>query len=58
MEESQALYEKYGLKCKKCGHIFLPWKTLMLTLPQNNMRPYVYCPNCKNYDDMDNFAKD
>lgn len=47
--------EKYLLKCKKCGCMFLPWKTLMATLPQNNMRPYIYCPQCKNYDDIDNF---
>lgn len=47
--------EKYLLRCGKCGCMFLPWKTLMVTLPQNNMRPYIYCPQCKNYDDMDKF---
>ena len=47
--------EKFVIQCKKCGHKFLPWKTLMVTLPQNNMKPWVYCPQCKNYDNLENF---
>ena len=46
---------KFVLKCNKCGCLFLPWKTLMVTLPQNGMKPFIYCPNCKNYGDLDNF---
>ena len=48
--------EKYIKKCPKCGHEFYPWKTLMVTLPQNDMKPYLYCPNCKHYDDMASFT--
>lgn len=47
--------QKYVIQCKKCGHKFLPWKTFMATLPKNNMQPYVYCPQCKNYDNLENF---
>ena len=55
MEETEKLWEKYGLVCKRCGHRFFPWKALMVTLPKNNMQPYLYCPNCGNYDNMSNF---
>ena len=55
MEETENLWKKYGLVCKECGHRFLPWKALMITEPKNGMRPFIYCPNCKNYDDLDNF---
>ena len=58
IEDFDKIEQKYVLQCKKCGHMFLPWKTLMVTLPKNNMRPYLYCPQCKNYDDMEAFNFD
>lgn len=55
MEELDKIELKYVIQCRRCSHKFLPWKCLMATLPQNNMRPYVYCPNCNHYDDLENF---
>lgn len=55
MEEFTKGEKRFVLKCKECGHLFLPWKALMVTKKENNMRPYVYCPNCGKCDDMDNF---
>ena len=55
IEDFDKIDRKYVLQCRKCGHLFLPWKTLMATLPQNGMRPYLYCPKCGNYDDKENF---
>ena len=46
---------KFVLKCNECGYLFLPWKTLMVTLPQNDMKPFIYCPKCKKYDNLESF---
>ena len=53
----QKIADKYIQKCPQCGKEFYPWKTLMVTLPQNDMRPFLYCPNCKYYNDMEAFKK-
>ena len=55
MEEFDKTEIKYVIHCRECGHKFLPWKCLMVTIPQNNMQPYVYCPNCRHYDNLENF---
>ena len=54
-EEFDKTVIRFVIQCRACGHKFLPWKCLMVTLPQNNMQPYVYCPNCKHYDNLENF---
>ena len=54
----QKIADKYIQKCPRCSKEFYPWETLMVTLPQNDMRPFLYCPNCKHYDDMEAFKKD
>lgn len=53
----QKIADKYICECIKCQNKFYPWETLMVTLPQNNMQPYVYCPNCRHYDSLENFKK-
>lgn len=54
-EEFNKIEQKFVIQCKECGHKFLPWKALMVTLPTNNMRPYIYCPKCNNYDNLEKF---
>lgn len=51
----QKIADKYIQKCPQCGKEFYHWETLMVTLPQNNMQPYVYCPSCRHYDNLENF---
>ena len=47
--------KKFLLRCKKCGHEFYSWKTLMVTSDKTNWREFLYCPNCHHFDDKDNF---
>lgn len=54
-EEFTKLEQKFVIRCKECGHMFLPWKAFMDVKPDNGMRPYLHCPNCGNYADMDEF---
>ena len=54
----EKIAKRFVKKCPKCGTEFYPWKTLMVTLPQNGMKPYVYCPQCKFYADLEVFKKD
>ena len=57
MEENEKVYEKWGLKCKKCGHIFLPWHCFALIDEKTNWGQGYYCPKCKNLDTEDNYDK-
>ena len=55
MVENEAFQKKYLKRCKKCGHEFYPWKALMVTSEKTNWKEYLYCPQCHNFDDKDNF---
>lgn len=51
--------EKFLLKCKKCEHIFLPWHAFMITRREGKeWKEYLYCPNCGNFKDKDDFKRD
>ena len=47
--------KKFLLRCKKCGHEFYPWKALMVITPETKWKEFLYCPNCHNFDDKENF---
>jgi rubredoxin len=51
--------EKFLFKCKKCEHIFLPWHAFMITRREGKeWKEYLYCPNCGNFKDKDDFKRD
>ena len=50
--------DKFLLRYKKCGHEFYPWKALMITSDKTGWKEFLYCPNCHNFDDKDNFKID
>ena len=47
--------KKFLLRCKKCGHEFYPWKALMVTSDRTKWKEFLFCPNCHNFEDKDNF---
>ena len=47
--------ENLIIQCRKCGYKFMSWKPLMVTLPQNDMKPLAYCLERKNYDNLEKF---
>ena len=55
MEKNLSYINKFKVKCPKCGHEFYPWKALMVTSEKTNWKEFLYCPNCNNFDDKDNF---
>ena len=50
--------KKFLLRCKKCGHEFYPWKTLMVTSEKTNWKEFLYCPKCNNFEKKESFKID
>jgi DNA-directed RNA polymerase subunit RPC12/RpoP len=57
IKESEAFKKKYLVRCEKCGHEFYPWNALMVISEKTNWKEYLFCPNCHNFDDKNNFKR-
>lgn len=54
-EGIKKIADRYIKKCPKCGTDFYPWETLMITYPKEEIKEFLYCPNCKHYGNIGEF---
>lgn len=53
MNEEEKQWEKYLVKCPKCGNVFLPWKCLSIRSQETNWKTNCVCPTCKERFERD-----
>jgi len=54
-ELEKRMYHRFGLKCKKCGHVFLPWHSLGVTNEKTGWKDAFFCPGCHTLQTKDEY---
>jgi len=57
IETEMKLHHKFLLKCRKCGHKFLPWHSFGINNAITGWKDGFVCPCCGNLATKDEYDK-
>lgn len=46
LEYEKERYSKFLVKCRHCGHEFLPWRAFGITSEETEWKQGYFCPSC------------